>query len=116
METLIQKDLNDILKKELKHFTSYMLEVDYEEFKDYPEDKMFSLYIYSIINNPVALKKIKNKSIKKGINGKDFNEFIYISMKYMYKQEHGIWSWFEADYFNIDIEDWKKTTLTYTIM
>tara|TARA_R110002074_G_scaffold298215_1_gene469785 strand:+ start:358 stop:708 length:351 start_codon:yes stop_codon:yes gene_type:complete len=116
METLIEKKLNDILKKELKKFKSYMLEVDYEEFKDYPEDKMFSLYIYSIINNPVALKKIKNKSIKNNINPKKFNDFIYISMKYMYKQEHGIWSWFEADYFNIDIEEWKETTLTYTII
>lgn len=116
METLIQKNLNAILKKELKHFRSFMLDEDYEEFKDYPEDKMFSLYIYSIINNPVALKNIKNKSIKEGINQKDFNDFIYVSMKWMYKQEHGLWSWYEADLFDIPIEDWKKTTLTYTIV
>lgn len=116
METLIQKDLNNILKKELKHFKSHMLEVDYEEFKDYPEDKMFSLYIYSIINNPIALKKIKNKSIEKGINQKNFNDFMYISMKYMYKQERGLWSWYEINELDIDVEDIKETTLTYTIM
>ena len=78
--------------------------------------KLFSLFIYSIINNPVELKKIKNKSIEKGINQKNFNDFIYISMKYMYKQEKGLYSWYEATMLDIDIDDWKETTMTYTIM
>jgi len=116
METFIGNKLNEVLQKEVKNFRNYLLEVDYEEFKDYPEDKIFSLYIYSIINNPVALKKIKNKSIKKGIDPKDFNEFIYISMKWQRKQELGLYSWFEADYFDIDIEEWKESTLTYTVI
>jgi len=116
METLIEKKLNDILKKELKKFKSYMLELDYEEFKDYSKEKMFSLYVYSLIENPIGLKKIKTKCLQNGINAKDFNDFIYLSMKWKDKQERGIYSWYEADYFNIDIEDWKETTLTYIIM
>ena len=116
METFIGNKLNEVLQKEVKNFRNYMLDVDYDEFVNYPKDKMFSLYIYSIIENPVALKKVKTKSIKNGIDPKEFNEFIYISMKWQRKQELGMYSWFEADYFDIDIEDWKETTLTYTII
>ena len=106
METFIANKLNEVLQKEVKNFRNYMLDID----------KMFSLYIYSIIENPVALKKVKTKSIQNGIDPKEFNEFIYISLKWQRKQELGMYSWFEADYFDIDIEEWKQTTLTYTVL
>ena len=116
MELLIIGELNTLLKKEIKHFKSFMLDENYEEFKSYSEEKWFSLFIYSIINDSNALKQIKLKSIKAGINQKDFNDFFYTSMKWLDKQNRGIWSWYEADYFNIDIDDWKETTLTYTLI
>jgi len=116
METLIEKKLNDILKKELKKFKSYMLEVDYEEFKNYSDEKLFSLFIYSIINDSNALKQIKMKSIKANINQKDFNEFFYVSLKWLDKQERGLWSFHECTELNIPFENIKKLTLTYTII
>jgi len=116
MELLIIDKLNTLLQKEIKNFRNVLLDTDYEEFKDYNKEKMFSLFMYSIINDSNALKQIKLKSIKAGINQKDFNEFVYISMKWNNKQERGIYSWYEADYFNIDIDDWKESTLTYTVI
>jgi hypothetical protein len=116
METFIGNKLNSVLQKEVKNFRNYMLDVDYDEFKNYPKDKMFSLFIYSLIENPIGLKKVKTKCLQNGINAKDFNEFIYISLKWKDKQERGIYSWFEADYFNIDIEEWNESTLTYTVL
>ena len=116
MELLIIDKLHTLLKKEIRNFKSVMLDEDYEEFKNYDEPKWFSLFMYSIINDSNALKQIKLKSIKAGIDEKEFNEFIYISLKWKDKQERGIYSWYEADYFNIDIEDWKDTTLTYTVI
>ena len=116
METFIANKLNSVLQKEVKHFRNYMLDIDYEEFKDYPKDKMFSLYVYSLIENPIGLKKVKTKCLENGINAKDFNEFIYLSLKWKRKQERGLYSWFEADYFDIDIEEWKESTLTYTVL
>ena len=116
MEFLIQQELNTLLKKEIKHFKSFMLDENYEEFKNYDSEGWFSLFIYSLINDSNALKQVKLKSIKAGINQKDFNEFFYISMKWLRKQELGLWSWYEADYFDIKIEDWKQSTLTYTLI
>lgn len=116
MDLLIIDELNTLLKKEIKHFKSFMLDTDYEEFKDYSEEKWFSLFTYSIINDSNALKKVKLKSIEAGINQKDFNKFIYISMKWKRKQELGLYSWYEADHFDIDIDDWKQSTLTYTVI
>tara|TARA_R110000851_G_C12668532_1_gene522317 strand:- start:80 stop:430 length:351 start_codon:yes stop_codon:yes gene_type:complete len=116
METFIGNKLNSVLQKEVKHFRNYMLDIDYEEFKDYSKEKMFSLYVYSLIENPIGLKKVKTKCLQNSINAKQFNEFIYLSMKWKRKQERGIYSWFEADYFDIDIEEWNESTLTYTVL
>ena len=116
METFIGNKLNSVLQKEVKHFRNYMLDIDYEEFKDYSKEKMFSLYVYSLIENPIGLKKVKTKCLQNGINAKEFNEFIYLSLKWKDKQERGIYSWFEADYFDIDIEEWNESTLTYTVL
>ena len=116
MELLIIDELNKVLKKEVKHFKNVLLDTDYEEFITYSDEKLFSLFIYSIINDSNALKQLKFKSIKAGINQKDFNQFFYISMKWLDKQERGCWSWYEATIFNIDIDDWKETTMNYTVI
>tara|TARA_R110000822_G_C15167818_1_gene478974 strand:+ start:30 stop:380 length:351 start_codon:yes stop_codon:yes gene_type:complete len=116
METFIGNKLNSVLQKEVKHFRNYMLDIDYEEFKNYSKEKMFSLYVYSLIENPIGLKKVKTKCLQNSINAKQFNEFIYLSLKWKDKQERGIYSWFEADYFDIDIEEWNESTLTYTVL
>ncbi len=116
METFIGNKLNSVLQKEVKHFRNYMLDIDYEEFRDYSKEKMFSLYVYSLIENPIGLKKVKTKCLQNSINAKEFNQFIYLSMKWKDKQERGIYSWYEINELDIDFEDIKDTTLTYTVL
>jgi len=116
METFIGNKLNSVLQKEVKHFRNYMLDIDYEEFKDYSKEKMFSLYVYSLIENPIGLKKIKTKCLQNRINAKDFNDFIYLSMKWKRKQELGLYSWYEINELDIDVEEIKNTTLKFTVL
>ncbi len=116
MDDLIPNDMRKILKCDLKKFKSYMLDEDYEQFKQYDEEAFFSLYIVSILDNPKVLKKVKKICVNGGIDPKNFNIFIYNSMKYCDKLNRGIWSWYEIDKLNIPFEDIKATTLTYTIL
>jgi len=116
MDLLIADELNTLLQKEIKTFKHFMLDEDYNQFKDYDNEKWFSLFIYSIINDGSVLKQIKMKSIKANINQKDFNEFFYVSLKWLDKQERGLWSFHECTELNIPFENIKKLTLTYTII
>jgi len=116
MDTIIQSNMEEVLKPELKKFKSYLLEDDYEEFKDYDKEAIYSLYIYSLLDNPKALKKVKNICISGGIEEKQFNKFIYISMKYIDKVKRGCYSWYEIFTWDIPVEEIKETTLTYTII
>ena len=116
MDRILPKNMELVLKKELKKFKSFLLEDNYEQFKDYDNEGLLSLYLYSLIDNPKALKKVKNICTNGGVDTKEFNEFIYVAMKYVDKNEKGIWSWYEMNELNICHTEVKKTTLTYTIM
>ena len=77
----------------------------------------YLVYIFSVLDNMNALKIVKNKCINSGkLSSKKFNEFIYLSMKYVDKINIGKWSWYEINELNIPIEEVKSTTLTYTIL
>ena len=117
MENLAPEIMKDILADDIAKFKKYTLEINPIEFSEYSEEKLFSLYIFSLLDNVKALKIVKNKCISsKKISEKKFNEFIYLSMKYIHKINLGLWSWFEINELNIDFQDIKSTTLTYTIL
>jgi len=116
MDNLFPSDMRKVLKKDLSRFKSYMLDEDYEQFKTYDNEAFFSLYIISILDNPFALKKVKKICTDGGIDSKEFNRFIYTSLKYCDKLDKGIWSFHEANELNIPFEDIKKLTLTYVIL
>ena len=117
MELLAPEIMKDILEDDLDKFRKYVMEANPIEFESYNEEKLFSLYIFSLLDNVKALKIVKKKCIDSGrITGKKFNEFIYLSMKYVDKLNLGIWSFHEATELNIDIDNIKKLTLTYTIL
>ena len=116
MDALINDDMEEVLKHELKKFKSHLLDEDYDQFKDYDKEAIYSLYIYSLLDNPVALKKVKKICIDNGIDPKQFNKFIYISMKYVDKLKRGCYSWYEIFMWDIPFEEIKETTLTYTIL
>lgn len=116
MDQIFPNKMRKVLKKDLIKFKSYMLDEDYDQFKTYDQEAFFSLYIISILDNPKVLKKVKNICIAGGIDGKEFNAFIYTSMKYCDKLDRGIWSFHEATEFNIPFEDIKILTLTYVMI
>ena len=117
MEVIAPEILREILTDDIAKFKKYILEINSEEFSEYSSEKLFSLYIFSLLDNVKALKIVKNKAISsKKISEKKFNEFIYLSMKYIHKINLGLWSWFEINELNIDFEEVKSTTLTYTIL
>ena len=120
MDNFIPYQLKEILQDDLKQFKKYVNEINSDEFNDTDEDaedKLLSLFVMTVINDMYVLKHIKKKCIdSKKISEKDFNEFIYISMKYLDKLERGCWSWYEINELNIDVNDIKSTTLTYTIL
>ena len=117
MDVIAPEILQDILVEDLDLFKKYVMEANSEEFSEYSEEKLFSLYIFSLLENMSALKQVKDKCIKsKKISEKEFNKFIYLSMKYIDKINIKKWSWFEINELNIPIEDIESTTLTYTIL
>ena len=117
MDLLAPEILQDILAEDLNKFRKYVMEINSKEFSEYSEEKLFSLYIFSVLDNMRALKQVKDKCIKsKKISENEFNKFIYLSMKYIDKINIKKWSWFEIDQLNIDVEDIESTTLTYTIL
>ena len=117
MEVIAPEILREILTDDIAKFKKYILEINSEEFSEYSSEKLFSLYIFSLLDNVKALKIVKNKCISsKKISEKKFNEFIYLSMKYVDKISSGIWSFHEATELNIEVDNIKKLTLTYTIL
>ena len=116
METYIPANMDFILKKDLKRFRNYLLEESYEEFNDYSYEKIFNLYMLSLLENSKAMKTVKNKCINGGVDSEEFNKLIYVIMKYSYKLNNGLYSWYEIDTWNIPFEDIKQTTLTYTLI
>ena len=117
MDVIAPEIMKNILEEDLDKFRKYVMEANSEEFSEYSEEKLFSLYIFSLLENMSALKIVRNKCINSGrITGKKFNEFIYLSMKYIHKINIKKWSWFEINELNIDVDDIQSTTLTYTIL
>ena len=117
MENLAPEIMKEVLSQDIAKFKRYVMEINPIEFSEYSEEKLFSLYIFSVLDNMRALKIVKNKCISsKKISEKKFNEFIYLSMKYVDKINLGKWSWFEINELNIPVEEIKSTTLTYTIL
>ena len=117
MDLLAPDIMQNILSDDIAKFKKHIKEINPIEFESYNSEKIFSLFIFSCLDNISALKIVKKKCIKSGkISETKFNEFIYLSMKYIDKINSGKWSWYEIDQLNIDFEDIKSTTLTYTIL
>ena len=116
MNSIINDKIMKVLNTEFKKFKSYMLDENYEEFSVYDENKMFSLFMFSLINNKTALQESKKKCLKNNITEKEYNNLIYNTMKYIHKIERGCWSFHEITELNIPVEEIQELTLTYTIL
>ena len=118
MDNFIPYQLKEILQDDLIKFKKYVTQINPSELTDDDsDDKLFSLYCFSLFDNMSALKQVKKKCIEsKKISESDFNSFVYVSLKYIHKLEIGCWSFYEATILDIPFENIHSTTLTYTIL
>lgn len=105
-----------ILNKDFRKFKAGLYDDDYELFKDINEEKLNNLFLYSIVNNPKIMKKVKTKLLKNNVLEKDINKLFYTALKFYYKCDKGLFSWVEIEEWNIDLDDIKKTSTKYTLI
>ena len=105
-----------ILNKDFKKFKSGLYDDNYELFKDLDNDKLHNLFLYSIVNNPKLMKKVKLKLLKNDVLEKDINELFYKTLKFYYKYDKGLFSWAEIEEWNVDLDDIKATSTKYTLI
>lgn len=108
------KILEDVLPlvKKTKH---RLLDEDYEFWKDQPIAHFYSMFFTGLVQVPKLMKCVKTGLLDKGHDEKEINNVFYYFLKLDHKIEKGIWSWDEADEFDIDWENIKKTTTSWTL-
>jgi len=113
MDIAIYSDFWIILKKEFRHFKSYLKDYDEEQFLNYNEGQFECLFLYSIVNDTPVMKKIKKKLMNNGFEEKYVNTLFYNIMKYKHKIETKTWSWNEIDDYDIPLDMIEKTTTKF---
>ena len=113
MDVAIDNDFWIILKKEFRHFKSYLKDYDEEQFLNYNEGQFECLFLYSIVNDTPVMKKIKKKLMNNGFEEKYVNELFYNIMKYKHKIETKCWSWNEIEDYDIPLDMIEKTTTKF---
>lgn len=107
----IIKSLHPFIKKTKNH----LFDEDYDFWKDKDISDFTAIFMAGIIQNNKLIKKIKNHLYLHHHSEKEINEFIYFFLKLDYKIENGVWSWNEADEYDIDFDKIKKTTTKYDL-
>lgn len=113
MDIEIDNNFWIILKKEFRHFKSYLKDYDEEQFLNYNEGEFECLFLYSIVNDTPVMKKIKKKLMDNGFEEKYINKLFYTVMKYKHKVVNKMWSWNEIEDYNIPLDMIEKTTTKF---
>ena len=116
MEIYVDEEIFKICKKEIRLFKSTSLDKDYDLFKDNTNDRWNVLFLQTMCSKPRTMKYLKNKLLNHGIEEKTINDLIYTILKFDYKYENGIFSYYEVDEWDVDLDRLKKPTLTYTLI
>ena len=103
----------DTVKKEFKKFKRFCYDEDYEMFSEYNNDKMETLFLFSMTDNNNSMRSIKKKCIDNGITEKYMNDLFYTILKYKYKMKEGLWSWNEIEEYDIPMDMINKTTTKF---
>ena len=116
MDISIDNNFWIILKKDFKKFKTYLKDYDEEQFLNYTEGEFESLFLYSIVNDIPAIKKIKKKLMDNGLEEKYINTLFYTIMKYKHKIDVGKFSWNEIEEWDIPMELIKSTTTKFSFI
>jgi len=103
----------DTVKKEFKKFKRFCYNKNYEMFSEYDNNKMETLFLYSMTDNNNCMKTIKKKCMNNGITEKYMNTLFYTILKYKYKMNEGIWSWNEIEEYDIPMDMINKTSTKF---
>jgi len=115
-ELNVPEEIDNILYKDYKKFKSIMLDFDYEIYGKMDNDKLKNLFLYSIVDEPKIMKKVKKKLMASNINEKKINTLFYTILKFYHKFDTGVFSFNEAFEWNLEHSDIKKTTTKYTLI
>jgi len=116
MDIYIDEEIFKICKKDIKFFKSECLDNHYDVFKDNNNDRWNILFLQSMCNKPKSMKYLKTKLLNHGIEEKYINDLFYTIIKFDYKDENGLFSYYELDEWDVDLDRLKKSTLTYTLI
>ena len=108
MEIEIDEKIFDLCKSHIRFFKNECLNADYDYFKDKNQREWDMLYLQSSVIEPKNMKKLKNKLLNGGIKEKYINDLFYTILKYNYKYEVGMFSFFEIQCWDIEPELVKK--------
>jgi len=73
----------------------------------------FIIYTFQSKNGVGRLRKLLTDG---GASVKLANSFIYDFLKLQHKTKHGVWSWNEIDEFDLELDDVKVTSSSYTVI
>ena len=116
MQIEIDDKIFEICKSNIKYFKNECLNADYNYFKNKNQDEWNTLYLQGVLLEPKNMKKLKNKLLNGGIKSSYINDLFYSILKFNYKYEVGLFSWYEIQTFDIEPELVKKTTTKYTLI
>ncbi len=116
MEIEIDEKIFQICKKHIRFFKSQLLDADYDYFKDKSQDEWNIMYIQSCLLETKNMLKLKNKLLIGGIKSTYINDLFYTILKYNFKHEHGLFSWYEIETWDVPSEMIKKTSTKYTLI
>ena len=116
MEIEINDKIFEICKSHIRFFKSELLDAEYDFFKNKNQDEWNIMYIQSCILQPKNMVKLKHKLVSGGIDSKYINDLFYTILKFNYKHEEGIFSWFESNEWDIEPDMIKKTSTKYTLI
>tara|TARA_R110002020_G_scaffold360932_1_gene573615 strand:+ start:111 stop:494 length:384 start_codon:yes stop_codon:yes gene_type:complete len=74
---------------------------------------VFIIYTFQSKHGVGRLRKVLTDG---GISVKLANSFIYDFLKLQHKTKHGIWSWNEIEELDIELDDVKVTSSSYTVI
>lgn len=116
MEIYVDEEIFKICKKEIRLFKSSCLDKDYDLFKDNDNDRWNILFLQSMCSKPKNMKYLKTKLLNQGIEEKTINDLLYTILKFDYKYENGIFSYYEIQTWDLEPDLVKKTSTKYTLI
>jgi len=78
--------------------------------------KVIHVFIVYTFQSKHGVSRLRKLLVDGGASVKLANSFIYDFLKLQHKTKHGVWSWNEIDEFDLELDDVKVTSSSYTVI